>query len=130
MYFLQGDTITSTKDELESIISNGKFCISESSQYGYDHELTLKFLLESKESSTDLSSLSGDPQQAMTVWNRIDIQDFIRRLGFANLEGTSNSLTEFVELNEVSIEYHMDIINGSTFVIEMFKNSTINAVTV
>lgn len=87
-------------DELESISSNGKFSIGIAGVSHGDYKITLQFKLEKE--SADFSSLSTDQQSSRLItWNNAEIQDFIRRLGFTNLDDAIIKVRWFTKLNEV-----------------------------
>ena len=49
-------------------------------------------------------SLSADHQAThLITWRNAEIQDFIRRLGFAKLESGNENFGRFTRLNEVTI---------------------------
>lgn len=60
--------------------------------------LTLTFTLKK-----GILEVSSDQQKSHRIsWNNADIQDFIRRLGFANLDERSmEKVKKFAKLNEV-----------------------------
>lgn len=102
---MQGDTVTNTTDELKSIVSNGQFHIKVAVVDPNDDKISLQFRLDVRDSS-DSTSLSADPQTThLLTWKNAEIQDFIRRLGFAKTEGGNMNVGSFTKLNEVQPQY-------------------------
>ena len=110
-------------------IANGQLYITVSSLHINEDEISLRFQLEAKESSSEFSSLSNDQQTTRSVilWNKPEIQDFIRRLGFVNFDSANTDMNIFVELNEVSLLF--DSLFDNLYV-GFSQNSKVNAITV
>lgn len=91
----------------------GSFYISLNSSSCDSDGITLKFQL--REPSHLARSIASDqPNDPEITWKRKEIQDFIRRLGFSDLERANDSRKMFVELNEVC--FSIQFCNNSLYI--------------